>query len=193
LLIGGFDDDQRRRAYGFDDMMGNRGIPLGYWGLIALTLFEVLASSARAAIATTSFGVSATVLSSCSATAALLAFGVYSPGGGAVLGSTSISVKCTKTTPFTVALNVGVNSGSTFGQRLMAAGANRLQYNLYSTVALSSIFGDGTGGSVTVGGTGLGVNTAALVTVYGQLPDGSVNQLAVPGSYSDTITVTVTY
>jgi len=31
------------------------------------------------------------------------------------------------------------------------------------------------------------------VTVFGQLPDNATNQAAVPGSYSDTITVTVTY
>jgi spore coat protein U-like protein len=37
------------------------------------------------------------------------------------------------------------------------------------------------------------VATANTVTVFGQLPDNAANQAAVPGSYSDTITVTVTY
>jgi len=53
--------------------------------------------------------------------------------------------------------------------------------------------GDGTGGTGTIGGTGLGVATANTVQVFGQLPDSATNQAAVPGSYSDTITVTVTY
>ena len=44
-----------------------------------------------------------------------------------------------------------------------------------------------------IGGTGLGVATANAVQVFGQLPDSATNQAAVPGSYSDTITVTVTY
>ena len=42
-------------------------------------------------------------------------------------------------------------------------------------------------------GTGAGVATANAVTVFGQLPDSAANQAAVPGSYTDTITVTVTY
>jgi spore coat protein U-like protein len=40
---------------------------------------------------------------------------------------------------------------------------------------------------------GAGVATANDVTVFGQLPDSAANQAAVPGSYTDTITVTVTY
>jgi ApbE superfamily uncharacterized protein (UPF0280 family) len=42
-------------------------------------------------------------------------------------------------------------------------------------------------------GTGAGVGTANAVTVFGQLPDSAANQAAVPGSYTDTITVTITY
>jgi spore coat protein U domain-containing protein, fimbrial subunit CupE1/2/3/6 len=142
---------------------------------------------------TTTFAVTATVLSTCSASAATLAFPNYTPGGGPQIGNTTISVKCTKNTPFTVALNVGSTTGDAFTQRLMASGANTLQYNLFTTAALATVFGDGTPGSQTVTGTGLGVATAAAVQVFGQLPDSATNQAAVAGSYSDTITVTVTY
>jgi spore coat protein U-like protein len=76
---------------------------------------------------------------------------------------------------------------------LMASGANTLQYNLYTTVAHTIVFGDGSGSSQTVAGTGSGVATANAVTVFGQLPDNATNQLAVPANYTDTITVTVTY
>jgi spore coat protein U-like protein len=147
------------------------------------------AGIAQAATTTTTFAVTATVQSTCSATAATLAFPNYTPGGGTQTGNTSISVKCTKNTPFTVALNAGSTTGDAFAQRLMGSGANTLQYNLYTTAALTTIFGDGTGGTGTVPGTGLGVATANTVQVCGQLPDNA----AVPGSYSDTITVTVTY
>ncbi len=75
----------------------------------------------------------------------------------------------------------------------MASGANTLQYNLFTTAAFSQIFGDGSGTSKTVAGTGAGVGTANAVTVFGQLPDNATNQAAVPGSYTDTITVTITY
>ena len=75
----------------------------------------------------------------------------------------------------------------------MASGANKLQYNLFTTAAFNQIFGDGSGTSKTVAGTGAGVATANAVTVFGQLPDSAANQAAVPGSYTDTITVTVAY
>jgi spore coat protein U-like protein len=39
----------------------------------------------------------------------------------------------------------------------------------------------------------LGVATANSVQVFGQVPDSATNQAAIAGSYSDTITVTVTY
>ncbi len=151
------------------------------------------AGIAQAATTTTTFAVTATVQSTCSATAATLAFPNYTPGGGAQTGNTSISVKCTKNTPFTVSLNAGSTTGDAFAQRLMGSGANTLQYNLYTTAALATIFGDGTGGTGQIAGTGLGVATANTVQVFGQVPDSVTNQAAVPGAYSDTITVTVTY
>jgi spore coat protein U-like protein len=151
------------------------------------------AGIAQSATTTTTFAVTATVQSTCSATAATLAFPNYTPGAGTLTGNTNISVKCTKNTPFTVALNVGSTTGDSFAQRLMGSGANTLQYNLYTTAALGTIFGDGTAPTATVAGTGAGVATATTVTVFGQLPDNATNQAAVPGAYTDTITVTVTY
>lgn len=158
-----------------------------------LAAAAMAAGVAQAATTTTTFAVTATVLSTCSATAVPFAFPNYTPGGGPQLGSTTISVKCTKNTPFTVSLNAGSTPGDAFAQRLMASGANTLQYNLFTTAGLGTVFGDGNPGSATVGGTGLGVATAASVQVFGQLPDSATNQAAVAGSYSDTITVTVTY
>jgi spore coat protein U-like protein len=159
-----------------------------------LATAAMAAGIAQAATTGTSFQVTATVQSTCSATAATLAFPNYTPGGGAQTGNTTISVKCTKNTPFTVALNAGATTGDAFTQRLMGgSGANTLQYNLFTTVALAQVFGDGSGGTGTVAGTGLGVATANSVQVFGQVPDSATNQAAVPGSYTDTITVTVTY
>ena len=162
-------------------------------------LTATLAASAMAAgvaqaatTITTSFQVTATVQSFCSVTApATLAFGAYTPGGGAQTANTVIAVKCTNTTPFTVALNKG-SSGGTIAQRLMISGTNTLQYNLFTTSGGATIFGDGVTG-VTVGGVGTGVATAVNVTAFGSLPDNATNQAAATGSYSDTVTVSVTY
>jgi spore coat protein U-like protein len=142
---------------------------------------------------TTTFQVSATVLKTCTVSAASLAFGNYTPGSGALTGNTTINVNCTKSTPYTVELNGGSTAGGTVAQRLLANGpGNTLQYNLYTSNTYATIFGDATGGS-TQSGTGSGVNVANALSVYGQLPDNATNQGAVPGTYTDTIQVTVTY
>ncbi len=161
---------------------------------MTLILGATLAAAANSATTGTTFAVTETVQSTCSATASTLAFTPYTPGGGVITSNSTISVKCTKNTPFTVALNGGTSTGGTVAQRLMAFGAaNTLQYNLFTTAALTQVFGDGSGTSKTVAGTGAGVATATSVTVFGQLPDSVANQAAVAGNYTDTITVTVTY
>jgi len=161
----------------------------------AMTLIfgAVWAGVAGSATTTTTFAVTETVQTTCSATATTLAFNAYTPGAGAIANTGTISVKCSKNTPYTISLNGGTTSGGSVAQRLMASGTNTLQYNLFTTAAFSQIFGDGTGASKTVAGTGAGVATANAVTVFGQLPDSAANQAAVPGSYTDTITVTVSY
>jgi spore coat protein U-like protein len=157
-----------------------------------------IAGTAGAVSTTTTFTVSAVVLKTCTVGATNLNFGSYTPGGGALTGSSTISVKCTKTTPYTVALNAGTTTGSTFGQRLLAYGAETLQYNLYTTGAFATVFGDGTASTGTGAGVGAGLGAAAQTyTAFGQLVDSATNQSAAPNAgattYTDTITVTVTY
>lgn len=150
-------------------------------------------AGAYAATATTSFQVSATILKACTVTAGALNFGTYAAGSGALNVNSTINVNCTNSTPFTVALNGGTTTGGKIAQRLLANGTNTLQYNLYTSNTYATVFGDGTASSATISGTGVGLLTSSPVTVYGQLPDSAANQTAVPGTYTDTITVTVTY
>jgi spore coat protein U-like protein len=87
---------------------------------------------------------------------------------------------------------MAATTGGTVAQRLMF----RRQHAAVPAVhvaALGTVWGDGTGSSVTQSGTGAGIATANSLTVYGQVPDNATNQAAVPASYTDTITVTVTY
>ena len=159
----------------------------------------VLLASAGAAQAanpvTTTFGVSASVLKNCTVAATNVAFGNYTPTAGAVSANGSVSVSCTKNTTFTVALDKGTTATGTIAQRLMSDGAagDTLQYNLYTTSGFATVWGDGTGSSVTQGGTGAGMNNAVTLTVYGNLPDNATNQAAPPATYNDTITVSVAY
>jgi spore coat protein U-like protein len=77
----------------------------------------------------------------------------------------------------------------------MKNGASSLEYNLYTTNALASVWGDGTASTATRTGTGTGLSAAGeqTLTVYGALPNSAANQDAPAGSYLDTITVTVSY
>jgi spore coat protein U-like protein len=143
--------------------------------------------------ATTTFQVSATVLKTCSVSATALSFGNYTPAAGTITGASTVNVLCTKTTPFTVALNGGTTAGGAVAQRLMTNGTDTLQYNLYTANNYQTVWGDATGSSVTQAGAGLGLGTAVPFTVYGQLPDNATNQTASPGAYTDTITVSVAY
>ena len=153
-----------------------------------------VAGTAGAAIATTTFGVSATVLKLCLVSANPLGFGNYTPTGGALAVNTTVNVRCTKGTTFTVALDKGTTVGGTIAQRLMTNGTDTLQYNLYTTAAFATIFGDGVTGSTMPGtGNGMAVASAVAVAVFGQLPDSVANQAVSTGAYADTINVTVTY
>lgn len=137
----------------------------------------------------------------CTTSGSNLVFGNYNPLSGSARQITgTISVSCSAvvsltggTVNYTIALGPG-NSGS-YAVRKLSSGVNRLSYNLYTNSNYNAVWGDGTGGSVTVPGSG---NISLLLssftnkaTVYGQIPGGQTT--TVPGSYADTITVTLTY
>lgn len=133
----------------------------------------------------------ATVNGMCTVTATAVAFGTYSPLTTATSTGT-ISVVCTGvvgSSSATAALSSGTSG--TFTARTMSNGTGgTLSYNLYTIAADSVVWGDGTGGSqtqtLTINGMG---KVTVNATVYGFVP----SQDPAPGSYSDTITVTVNY
>jgi spore coat protein U-like protein len=153
--------------------------------------------AASAGTTTGSFTVTALVNSNCLVTALPLNFGTYTPTAGPLKVNTTINVNCTLGTKFTVQLNAGTTGGTSFAQRLLrnttAGDPDTLQYNLYTISSYGSIWGDGTSGTATVTGFGAGVLTSVPETVYGVLVDSAANQNASAGTYTDTITVTVTF
>ncbi len=107
--------------------------------------------------------------------------------GAAVPFSNTLDVTCTIGTPYTISLDAGANA--TACQRRSTNGTGGyLKYNLYRDTELMSAWGDG----ATCGYNKSGIGNGGLVThtVYGQVP---VQSVPPPGSYSDTITVTVNY
>lgn len=153
--------------------------------------------------------------SSCSGTTTVtvsgsgVAFGNYdvmnaaaTPGTGTITISSTcnFNFSASYTVDYAIALSTG-SSGS-FTPRNMTSGTSALQYNLYTTAALSTIWGDSTGGTQTLSGSLTGscqlvfffytCNTAVSQnsTTYGNIP---AMQNIVAGNYADTITVTVSF
>ncbi len=146
----------------------------------------LMATSAHAATATTTFQVTATVQATCLISATNLAFGTYT--GVQVAQTSTISVTCTNSTTYNVGLNAGTAPGATVTTRKMTGPAGALLgYALYQDAAHSINWGN-TVGTDTEAGTGNG--SAQTLTVYGLLAAG---QFVTPGAYVDTITATVTY
>ncbi len=143
-------------------------------------------AAGQAATATGSIAVSATVLSFCTVSAASLPFGNYS--SVVVNLTTTVTATCTTGTAYNVGLDAGQGTGATVAARKMTLSAgNTLTYGLYSDTGHSTVWGN-TIMTNTVTGTGTGI--AQPLTVYGQIPAG---QFAAPGSYTDTVAVTLTY
>jgi spore coat protein U-like protein len=120
----------------------------------------------------------------CSVSTSGLSFGnydVFSTLDSEITGS--INVSCQSSTTYSVSLSSGFG---TYASRSMTSGPNVLAYNLYIDPTHLTIWGDGSSGTATVSGSG----TTGSSPVYGRIP---ARQNAVIGTYSDIVTVTVTF
>lgn len=157
--------------------------------LVKISAFVIFAASSIGSVspafaggpATTTFTVTATVANLCTISATNMAFGTYTPSSAATATSTITS---TCSSGDTDAISLSAGSGS-YSQRTMINGSNSLNYNLYTDSGYMNIW-DSSTNVVTLTGTG-GQQTT---TVYGQVPAG---QYVAAGSYSDTITASITY
>ena len=144
----------------------------------------------------------------CSVTAVGVAFGVYDPLAVAAVDATgTVSVRCAWTSGSgpgaqrvspVISLSAGLPPGTLTQRRLRTVTGDFLNYGLFRDAARTQIWGDGSSGTFTAP-----TSPAALVlpssgnprtgtrTIYGRMPAGQTN--AAPGSYADTITVTVTF
>ena len=141
---------------------------------------------------------SAAVTFSCTVAAGALTFGVYPAYSAAAVTATgTFTVTCTATGSgsATVSGTLSLSAGSSgkFATRTMLAGASVLDYNVYTSPSYSQIFGDGTSGTYQLSESG--TVTAGQVyqvagPLYGLIP---ARQDVAPGSYVDTIVMTVVY
>lgn len=140
----------------------------------------------------------------CSVASSLLAFGTYSSPNGVLKDSaTTIAVTCLGqgllgllTCPVAYSVSLSTGNAGGYSPRRLNSGANTLQYNIYTNVGRTTVWGNGTGGSSSVPGSASSAGLLACQqtttnhTVYGRIP---ALQNVPAGGYSDTIIVTVTY
>jgi spore coat protein U-like protein len=141
---------------------------------------------------TTTFSTTSSVAAQCNVSAANLSFGAVNPISTQLDATTPLTVHCTKNSPYTVGLDAGTTTGATIAQRMMANGAEIMNYNLYKDAARTTIWGNSAVAPSWVSGTGAGLGIAQTLTVYGRVASGQTN-LAVGSYQENTITVTVTY
>jgi len=119
-------------------------------------------------------------------------FGTYNPMAATAQTSTStVSVTCRSAVATSVLYTIQLSSGGSgnFGVR----GMSGLRYQLYLDASRTQIWGDGTGGTVTVSDGYVlqpNVPTTRTYTVYSRL---LASQRVAPGAYTDIIIARVIY
>jgi len=135
----------------------------------------------------------------CTVSTAGVNFGLYDPVSPVPNDTAgNVTVSCSNTPPpgnatiaYAIALSPG-SSGSVAGRRL-SSGNSHMPYNLYTSASYSEVWGDGSAGGALVGGAlrVTGRRTlSAIHTIHGRIP---ARQDPAPGSYTDTIVVSLVF
>lgn len=157
------------------------------YGAYLLGINPLDCSTVSSPSGTAAFTVSATIVANCSVSATDLNFGSTGSIVANQDASNSLTVTCTAQTPYSISLDGGTSSATDPTQRKMKKGAESVTYGLYQDAARSVSWGNNIGvNTLASTGTGLAQNFA----VYGRVPPQTTPS---PGTYSDTIVVTITY
>jgi len=146
-------------------------------GLVGL-LCLILGNAAHAACGVTTTGIN---------------FGAYDVFA-AVPSDTAgtVTVACDRNPPTDVTIAIGPSPASGgFQPRQMrhASQADRMNYNLFTSPSMVTVWGDGSAGTSTVLLRKVNRNRPVTTTIYGRIPPG---QNVSVGAYSDSVTVTIT-
>jgi spore coat protein U-like protein len=136
------------------------------------------------------------LLESCTVSATPLPFGVYGPTSASPTDATgTVTVTCdVSLIGLLASWSIGMSPGgsASYAPRRLSSGPATLSYNLYTSSARTTVWGDGSAGTAVVSDSQtllIGSNTKHY-TVYGRIPP---LQDVRAGSYSDSIVVTVMY
>ncbi|XSG83409.1 MAG: Csu type fimbrial protein [Methyloligella sp. ZOD6] len=168
-------------------MVSRLGWALKSWILAALAI-ALSAVPALPATVTDTFQVSITIQADCTISTALsdINFGTEGVLDTDVAASSTLSCTCSSGTPYTIGLNEGTGTGATVAVRKMTNGGSTVDYSLYTDSGHTTVWGNVSGEWVSANGTGL----PQLFTIYGLVP---TQTTPAAGTYTDTITVTVTF
>ena len=165
--------------------------------IVAFATSCIMAPSlAQAGTATANLTVQITITAACTINAATLTFA--STAGTsllttAVTGSTTVSVTCTNSAPYSIGMSQGANYSS--GSNRMANSGNYIPYGLYVDSGYTHPWTTGATNSTCTTTNdcylGTGNGSAQSVNIYGQVP--TVATAPAGGTYTDTVTMTITY
>ncbi len=155
----------------------------------AIAVFLMLLSSQASALCT--------VTCSCVVSTTNVVFGTINPLSLSNTDSAgNVAVTCGGVAGLLIPLQVDISkgSGASYASRTMSYGTSKLSYNLYQDSGYSMVFGDASSGTVD---SSASITIAAIgyatvnFPVYGRVFGAQTTM--VPGPYSDTISVTLTY
>jgi spore coat protein U-like protein len=129
----------------------------------------------------------------CLVSATGMNFGAYDVFAAAPRDTTgTVTVACDPNPPTDVTVSIGPSPASGgFNPRQMrrASGTDRMNYNLFTSASMTTVWGDGSAGTSTVLLRKVNRNRPVTATIYGRIPPG---QNVSVGAYSDSVTVTIT-
>jgi spore coat protein U-like protein len=136
---------------------------------------------------TAPFTVTATNATNCSVSASTVNFGSAGVLGAALDATGTVTITCTNAAPYTVALDGGLSGATNPAQRKLSQAAATITYGLYQDPGRATPWGNSVGVN-TMAATGSGL--PQTLTVYGRVP---AQNTPAPGSYSDTVVLTISY
>jgi len=148
------------------------------------------ALTAIGVVAVTLWAARAGAAGMCTISATAVTFGNYNVFNAAAVDSTgTVTYRCSGGAS-NIAITLSKGTSATYSPRRMSRSGELLNYNLYTDAARSTVWGDGTAGTVVYSFAIPPNNSNVNVTVFGRIPAG---QDVSAGSYSDTITATINF
>ncbi|NYH19003.1 Csu type fimbrial protein [Paraburkholderia bryophila] len=167
----------------YSQLLSQTSLNYGFYLLIGPTCASLTTSGGSFA-----FTASATVINNCLISATNIAFTSTGVLSSALSATGAVTARCTNNDAYQITLNGGSSGNVAARQMQRSGGGGAVNYQLYTDAGHTHAWGDGTGSTTVATGTGTGNPVA--IQVYGLVPAQST---PMPGSYSDTITATISF